>query len=438
MWTMMLLLSCAARQSPGETAGEPVYLELAPNLPRLCVSQVPDAGRLRDRGAGWRAAVDALLAGDTAAAGEALAAAGEHPGLEAARAAQALLEGRIEEGRVGFRDLANEWREDACLQQAAAFAHLRADALQYGTAFASAAARLAPDDVDAQLINGLACRMTGDVSGASAAWRAALSAEPGHPLASAMLADDFLAKGEAALALPLLEDALEGGLPVQGLLVPAYYEARRLGDYLRLTSAQGYPLGDGGALAAAADPEAAFKELLGVGADGVLLATIETSMGDLRCELFWERAPVAVANFVGLARGTQPWTDPVTGAPGEGSYYSGTIFHRVIPDFMIQAGDRTATGAGTPGYRFPDEFDPGLRFDEPATLGMANNGADRNGAQFFITEVPTPHLNDKHTVFGRCDEASLSVVRAIARVERGRMDKPLEDVVLERIVVPAE
>ena len=131
-----------------------------------------------------------------------------------------------------------------------------------------------------------------------------------------------------------------------------------------------------------------------------LHATITTNRGDIRLELFPNHAPATVRNFVGLADGTGEWTNPRTGAKGEGALYDGTVFHRVIANFMIQGGDPLGTGTGDPGYRFKDEFQSGRKFDKPGLLAMANAGPNTNGSQFFITEVPTPHLNNKHTIFG--------------------------------------
>ena len=118
--------------------------------------------------------------------------------------------------------------------------------------------------------------------------------------------------------------------------------------------------------------------------------------------------------------------------------YDGTIFHRVIPEFMIQGGDPTGTGMGDPGYSFADEFDPDLGFDVPGRLAMANSGPNTNGSQFFITEVPTPHLNQHHTIFGQCDEPSVNVVKTIARVQANSDDKPLEPVVLKKVTIVPE
>jgi len=134
---------------------------------------------------------------------------------------------------------------------------------------------------------------------------------------------------------------------------------------------------------------------------GDLYAIFQTSEGNLTIKLFEKDAPKTVANFVGLATGKKKWTDPRSGAAKEGvPLYDGTVFHRVIPQFMIQGGDPLGTGTGDPGYRFEDEFGSGRRFDKPGLLAMANAGPNTNGSQFFITEVPTPHLNNRHTIFG--------------------------------------
>jgi peptidyl-prolyl cis-trans isomerase A (cyclophilin A) len=159
-------------------------------------------------------------------------------------------------------------------------------------------------------------------------------------------------------------------------------------------------------------------------------------MGRITCKLFSKEAPETVANFIGLAEGTKDWTDPRTKQKVHGKpLYDGTTFHRVIPEFMIQGGDPLGDGTGDPGYYFKDEFNPDLNFDVPGRLAMANSGPDTNGSQFFVTEVPTEHLNQKHTIFGQCDEHSILVVQSIARVERDTNDKPLEPVILKKVSI---
>lgn len=156
---------------------------------------------------------------------------------------------------------------------------------------------------------------------------------------------------------------------------------------------------------------------------GQLMARITTSMGVIEVSLFEKRAPNTVANFVGLALGTKQYIDPNTKKAGSGPYYDGTQFHRVIPNFMIQAGDPTATGRGGPGFRFNDEFHPELRHDRPGILSMANAGPNTNGSQFFITEKATPHLDNRHSVFGAVT-AGVELIGQITRVATDHRDKP--------------
>ncbi|HVL89223.1 MAG TPA: peptidylprolyl isomerase [Actinomycetota bacterium] len=165
-----------------------------------------------------------------------------------------------------------------------------------------------------------------------------------------------------------------------------------------------------------------------------MYATFKTSMGDIKCKLFPDHAPKTVENFVGLATGKQTWKDPQTGAQKNDPLYDATIFHRVIPEFMIQGGDPMGTGTGGPGYRFEDEVDDGPSFTRAGYLAMANAGPNTNGSQFFITEIPTPWLTGKHTIFGEVVEG-MEVVNAIARVERGANDRPREDVVLQTVEI---
>jgi peptidyl-prolyl cis-trans isomerase A (cyclophilin A) len=166
---------------------------------------------------------------------------------------------------------------------------------------------------------------------------------------------------------------------------------------------------------------------------------MDTSMGRITCQFFQKQAPIAVANFIGLANGTKDWTDPATSKKMHGKrYFDGTQFHRVIPEFMIQGGDPTATGTGDPGYSFKDEFDPTLNFDVPGRLAMANSGPNTNGSQFFVTELPQPSLNQKYTIFGQCDESSVLVVKTIARVQTNSNDKPLVPVFLNKVTIVPE
>jgi peptidyl-prolyl cis-trans isomerase A (cyclophilin A) len=165
-----------------------------------------------------------------------------------------------------------------------------------------------------------------------------------------------------------------------------------------------------------------------------LTATLRTSQGTVQVRLFPDHAPKTVRNFVELAEGSREWTDPRTRKATSGKLYDGTVFHRVIPRFMIQGGDPLGTGTGGPGYQFADEIHPDLRFDRPYLLAMANAGPGTNGSQFFITTVPTPHLNGKHTIFGEVLDGS-DVVERISQVQTGRNDRPVQDVVLESVSI---
>jgi peptidyl-prolyl cis-trans isomerase A (cyclophilin A) len=165
-----------------------------------------------------------------------------------------------------------------------------------------------------------------------------------------------------------------------------------------------------------------------------LTATLETSAGRVVIRLFPDHAPKTVRNFVELAEGGREWQDPSTGQRTTAKLYDGTIFHRVIPNFMVQGGDPLGNGRGGPGYEFADEFHPELQFSRPYLLAMANAGPGTNGSQFFITTVPTPHLNRRHTIFGEVIEGA-DVVDRISNAKTNSQDRPVEDVVIESVTV---
>lgn len=165
-------------------------------------------------------------------------------------------------------------------------------------------------------------------------------------------------------------------------------------------------------------------------------ALIDTTAGKMKCELFPDKAPIGVANFIGLANGTRDWKNPISGAKKHGvPLYDGTIFHRVIPGFMIQGGDPKGTGEGDPGYAFKNETSPTLKFDRPGRLAYANAGPGTNGSQFFITEVPYPSLNGNYTIFGQCDEPAVALVKQIASMGRDANDRPYRPVKINHITV---
>ncbi|MGQ0506597.1 MAG: peptidylprolyl isomerase [Myxococcaceae bacterium] len=200
-----------------------------------------------------------------------------------------------------------------------------------------------------------------------------------------------------------------------------------------ITSAAFAQAPDAGAAVKPVKPAAAagkWSQKVQAGKD--LYATLKTSDGDITVKLFSKDAPKTVENFVALAAGEKEWTHPQTGAVSKKPLYDGTIFHRVIPEFMVQAGDPLGVGMGGPGYKFEDEFTSGRVFDKVGILAMANSGPATNGSQFFITVKETPWLNNRHTIFGEVVVGYENVLK-ISQVERGPQDKPKKDVVLKKI-----
>ena len=165
-----------------------------------------------------------------------------------------------------------------------------------------------------------------------------------------------------------------------------------------------------------------------------LYAVFHTNQGNFTVKLFPDKAPKTVDNFVGLATGKKEYRDPKTGTMKKGAFYDGLIFHRVIPNFMIQGGDPLGSGRGGPGYKFADEFHPSLRFTKPGLLAMANSGPNTNGSQFFITVKATPWLSNKHTIFGEVVEG-YAVVEKISKVKTASQNRPVNPVVIEKLEI---
>jgi peptidyl-prolyl cis-trans isomerase A (cyclophilin A) len=168
---------------------------------------------------------------------------------------------------------------------------------------------------------------------------------------------------------------------------------------------------------------------------GKVLAHFVTTEGSFTVELFEKDAPKTVANFIGLADGTKEWTDPKSGAKVKKPFFNGLIFHRVIPNFMIQGGDPLGTGTGDPGYKFADEFGSGRKLDKAGILAMANSGPNTNGSQFFITLAPTPWLNNKHTVFGEVVDG-MDVINKIGATKTTKPgDRPVTPIVMQSVKI---
>lgn len=195
------------------------------------------------------------------------------------------------------------------------------------------------------------------------------------------------------------------------------------------------PAAAGGKPPAAAPADKGAGRFMGLAKDRVeLFATLKTTKGDIHVRLFSKDAPVTVANFVGLAAGEKEFVDASTGRPERRPFYDGTVFHRIIPGFMIQGGDQTGTGRGDPGYTFEDEFQSGRTFSKKGLLAMANRGPATNGSQFFITVSEPQHLNNRHTIFGEVIEG-YAAVEAIAGAPRGAMDRPTEEIKILKVTI---
>ena len=430
-----LSLACLLLASCGPKAGStaPTFLDIGPGAPKLCLPSLPAAGPLRKEAETWTLATEALQAGDPAAAHEVLVAETQHPALDALRGIVRITAQDGEGAWALLLPLADTYEDDPCLDQVAALAAMQAGEAEVALVLADRAVRGAPEDVDIGLTRALFLLQQGQRDEARAALEAMAARQPDHVGLAFTLGVMSLEEGNLEAAVPWFEAAEAGGMPLGEDLVRMYFLAGRRADYLRRASEFLWPLGDEQAIAAAEDPEAAYREHLGYAEGQALHAVFVTPQGEIDCRLLPEEAPVTVANFVGLARGTHPFVDPESGEVSTGPFYDGTVFHRVIPEFMIQGGDPTGEGSGGPGYQFADEISPELRFEGPGVLAMANHGPDTNGSQFFITDGPADWLAGSHTIFGQCDAAGQEVVAAIADLERGELDRPVDDVVLETV-----
>jgi peptidyl-prolyl cis-trans isomerase A (cyclophilin A) len=215
--------------------------------------------------------------------------------------------------------------------------------------------------------------------------------------------------------------------------IPCFHKEPRMRNYAVLCSSVLITLATWAQTTPAAKPP---NRMAQSSTAGNPVAIIDTTAGKMHCTLFPKEAPIGVENFIGLATGTKDWTNPVTHAKKHGvPLYDGTIFHRVIPDFMIQGGDPAGNGTGDPGYKFKNETSPQLKFDRPGRLAYANAGPDTNGSQFFITEVPYPSLNGGYTIFGQCDDAAVALVKQIARMGKDANDRPFRPVKINHITI---
>lgn len=436
MLSLLLLIACPKQTGPSDA----VALQLAPTpaSPTVCVSSVADAGPLKAELGAWDKAGTALKAGDTASA-RAAVAGGTHPALMSMSIGADLLDEDFDAARLKLIPLLDAHPEDGCLNEAAAWTYLNTGKDSLARTHVTKAMAADPASTNAHFLSASVSLQMGKVDAASSTLRTVLQADPEHVGANLLLGALYLMQGDELLALPLLEKAQAGGGDASAYLAPTYYGAGRIPEYLALASQAGWPLGDGGKLATSENVWADYLTVLGISDGATLGVTMETSMGTISCELFYKAAPLTVANFVGLAEGTIAWTDPKTAELMDGPLYDGTHFHRVISGFMVQGGDAMSRypdqadewGSGSPGYTFPDEISPRLRFDRPGVLAMANAGPGTNGSQFFVTDGPAEFLNGRHTIFGQCEPVIL--VGDMAAVSKDARDRPLDPLTLHHV-----
>ncbi|MEZ4321014.1 MAG: peptidylprolyl isomerase [Myxococcota bacterium] len=425
-----------AKYAPLELS-EPVRFAPVIGRPALCASLLPESGRLPKRDAdAWSAARAALESGDAEAAWRAVENTSEHPAKESLHVFRDLIIDGAADAIPRIEVLAEDHPNDACVQQFAAVAMLGSSP-EAASQYIERAFRLDPGDPDVALLH--LVLSTVDAPREAAAQLKVLSAEqPTHPATQVLAGRSLVQMGDVEGATVAFERAYAAGVAdvaeslyhlrrMTGRLDAYLLQARELNEPLEPVELGEHPVED-------------LDRWLGLEKESDRLqVTFETSVGDVACTLYPHHAPVTVVNFVALARGQKPWTDPKDGSETQRPLYDGTLFHRTIPEFMVQGGDPLGTGEGFPGYRFRDELHPSLKFDRPGRLAMANSGEDTNGSQFFITEVATPHLDGRHTIFGQCDD--VSVVEAMARVPSDASDRPEADVVLRSVklaIVPCE
>ncbi len=431
-----VLAGCPKSSAPGTT--EPLRFALS-QVPfqDLCISRVPTAKPPKAKDLEHLERAIGFL--EQAKFNYALTAVAQvsdplHPRAESLRAVTLTLSGRAAEADPIFTRLLEAYPDDGCLGMGAALTSAALGDLDTAASRADAARKADAESVDAAL---LWASLAGTAKPETAATHMSevYTQFPDSPGTAWLYGIALLDSGKMDEAREPLNKAGAAGLPVDPLLVEVFFGQGDMDGYLRHLEA-GAPLVNAEAVKASDTPLATLREHMGLGEGDALFATIQTSMGDYRCELYVDQAPLTVSSFYGLATGELPWLDPRTGEPGEGPLYKDIVFHRVIPEFMVQGGDPLGTGTGGPGYQYRDEPVEGLTFARGGMLAMANSGPTTNGSQFFVTEVPTPHLNYRHTIFGDCGDEGIALTEKIARVP-AENSRPNEDVVLKAIAFEA-
>jgi peptidyl-prolyl cis-trans isomerase A (cyclophilin A) len=434
-----LLSGCGKK--PPQAAGEPVRFAISDGpFSDLCISRVPSVPA--PKGNDLEHIERAIRFISEGKLGHATTALGElddtkHPRARAVKAAVLTLTGNAEDAGPLHEALLAEFPEDGCLGMAAAIHAAAIHDTPLAIARAKAASDADPDSVDARML-WLSMAGTADPTTVLPNLEAASASFPDHAGLAWIYGLQLVQAGRLDDATTPLGIATEAGFPVAAVLGDVHFKGGNIDAYLQTLSSQDVPLLAAAEVGASDTPLQTLRSQMGLTAGQRLHATLHTSIGDMRCELYVDQAPLTVSNFYGLATGQLPWTDPRTNAPGSGPLYQDIVFHRVIPQFMIQGGDPLGQGTGNPGYQFRDEVHPNTLFDRPGRLAMANSGPSTNGSQFFITEVPVSHLDGRHTIFGQCDEAAVELVVKMASLPRDSRDKPKEDIVLQKISFEAE
>jgi len=423
---MFAFVAAAVAAKAPVSLQQPIWVDTDPLQPRICVSFVPDAGPFRGKDAEVWSQIRAHV--EKAEIAEAIRLSRDlkpHPAQRMLKAAAYLMgDGQI----IDIEGLVHKYGEDPCLAAMASGMSLKSGNTADMVRHVERAHELWPDNPDVGELFALAAPTPAE---RAVRFRQAVEDFPDDLSLRYTVATLAEADGDVATAVAGYRRVWELGYPeVEEKLLRLALRSGDLDTYLRMVMTEDHPV-KGPGFGDQEDYGKAYLDWLGIDSlDTPLYAIFQTNQGDIRCRLATDNAPVTIMNFVGLARGSQPWTR--NGVEQTGPLYDGTLFHRVIPEFMIQGGDPEGTGRGSPGYVFGDEPSPVTALDRPGMLAMANSGPNTNGSQFFISEKPTPHLSGKHTLFGYCDQRAVQTVRKIARVP-AESDRPKQEVILETI-----
>ena len=435
------LVGCIHLPVSNSSDEEPaIWLDFAPGSVEFCLSTFPDSSSLRRAHRELPLVRELLVSGDYIRAKELIEEMSirPHPSVEVHRVATDLLLRDTDQAWERLQSLMVHHGDDACVLQLASMTQVFLGELEQALIYVDRAVALSNSDPEILYLRAVVLNYLERTNDSLGVLSRVMQQDPSHEGAALLLEAFHSTRSEPLVPeeqVALLEVAFGGGVDVSDRLAALYYRLGRWNDYIRLASWADWPLGDQGVLADANEPSFALGTLLGVGPEGRLFSEFVTNHGSITCELSWMETPVTVANFVGLAEGRIAWKHPDSEIARMEPLFDGTIIHRVVPRLMIQGGDPTRTGDGGPGYTFVDELHSSHRFDEPGVLAMTNHGPHSNGSQWFITEAPAPHLNGRHTIFGRCTPESVTLIQQISAMPVDDNLRPLQDIVVERIEI---